>query len=450
MAEGRKEPLTHAGLIAHKLAIEARADVIGEQSSDDAASLKTLLTLLHYEIASNHVMQQMAAAKVHEFFDFARPEPADAGPHAVGWRCTVEGARMGNLSLRAQDRVLRAALALQRLYALIGGGNGDGTWTWARPDWLDAFPEMTPENLAKANAAQKAADERRRREAAGEQPKLHAAPGQRRGQLKNGNPAGDYLASPRCGATTRAGGCCRQPAMASPGGSRGRCCMHGGLSTGPRTVEGQARARSARFVHGCRTADIIDFRAAAARSARRLAMLTAAANASLHRVAGEGRGGGLSANSPAGHGVHRSVSPASLESVALNHRDTACLGEAEAASLRRSQEAQRDRVARVIPLHQAKTVIARPRAAQESFETSPLARTAPQHLRSSAFICGSKLSYALESRKNALLAGTAAFISPLCASVPRWFKATNSAAPAGHGVHRSVSAPPLGRRRAAG
>jgi hypothetical protein len=197
---------------------------------------------------------------------------------------------MGNLSLRAQDRVVRAALALQRLYTLIGGGDNDGTWTWARPDWLDAFPEMTPENLAKANAAQKAADERRRQEA--DRTKLHATPGQRRGQLKNGNPAGDYLASSRCGAHTRVGGCCRQPAMAN-----GRCRMHGGLSTGPRTAEGQARARAARFVHGFRTAEIIDFRAAAARSARRLAMLT--------KVARE-------ATAPAGHGVHRSDSSASL------------------------------------------------------------------------------------------------------------------------------------------
>jgi hypothetical protein len=416
-------------LIAHKLAIEARADVLGEQSSEDAGSLKTLLTLLHYEIASNHVMQQMAAAKVHEFFDFARPEPADAGAHAVGWRCTVEGARMGNLSLRAQDRVLRAVLALQRLYALIGGGNGGGTWTWARPDWLDAFPEMTPENLAKANAAQKAADERRRREAEGQQPKLHAAPGQRRGQPKNGNPAGDYLAAPRCGARTRLGSGCRQPAMAN-----GRCRMHGGLSTGACTPEGQARARAARFVHGCRTAEIIDFRSAAARSARRLAALT--------RLAREA--------APAGHGVHRSDSSASPESAALNHRDTACLGEAEAASLRRSQEAQRDRVARVIPLHRAKTVIARAKPAQVSFKAPLRAGTAPQHLRSSAFICGSKPS----SRKNTLLASTATFTSHLCVSVPLWFKASRRgpsvSTPAGHGVHRSVSSPPLGRRAAAG
>jgi hypothetical protein len=73
--------------------------------------------------------------------------------------------------------------------------------------------------------------------------------------------------------------------------------MHGGLSTGARTPEGQARARAARFVHGGRTAEIIDFRAAAARSARRLATLT--------RLARE-------ATAPAGHGVHRSVSRSPL------------------------------------------------------------------------------------------------------------------------------------------
>jgi hypothetical protein len=445
MSEGRKEPLTHAGLIAHKLAIEAHADVIGEQSSEDGSSLKTILALLHYEIASSHCIQQWSAAKLYNFFDFAQPEPTDAGPHATGWRCTVEGARLGNLALRAQDRVVRGALALQRLYALIGGGDNDGTWTWARPDWLDAFPEMTPENLAKANAAQKAADERRRREAeeAAKHPKLHATPGQRRGHLKNGNPAGDYLAAPRCGAHTRAGTCCRQPAMPN-----GRCRFHGGLSTGPRTAEGLQRSRTARYVHGGRTAEIIDLRSYAARNARRMNLLLAAtrqaraAHTSLHREAGEGRGGGLSASAPAGHGLHRSVSPASLESAALNHRDTACLGEAEAASLRRSQEAQRDRVARIIPLHQGKTLIARPQAAPGSLKALLLAGKAPQHLRSSAFICGSKLSSTLraaqDSFKASLLASTAAFTSPLCVSVPLWSKATHSAPTAGHEVDRSV------------
>src|SRR5262245_60937549 len=151
MSEGRKEPLTQAGLIAYKLAVEAEADVIGEQCNEDGASLKTVLQLLCYEIAASHVVQQRAVAKLRDFFDFAQPEPTDAGPHATGWRCTVERVRLGNLALRAQDRVVRGALALQRLYTLIGNGNGGGSWTWERPDWLDAFPEMNQENLAKAN-----------------------------------------------------------------------------------------------------------------------------------------------------------------------------------------------------------------------------------------------------------------------------------------------------------
>jgi hypothetical protein len=67
----------------------------------------------------------------------------------------------------------------------------------------------------------------------------------RRGWLRHGNRPGDYAKAPRCGARTRAGGCCRQPAMAN-----GRCRMHGGRSTGPRTSEGLARSRRARWQHG--------------------------------------------------------------------------------------------------------------------------------------------------------------------------------------------------------
>jgi hypothetical protein len=54
---------------------------------------------------------------------------------------------------------------------------------------------------------------------------------------------------------TRAGGCCRQPAMRN-----GRCRMHGGPSTGPRTAEGLARMRHARTSHGMRTAEMEQIR----------------------------------------------------------------------------------------------------------------------------------------------------------------------------------------------
>jgi hypothetical protein len=68
---------------------------------------------------------------------------------------------------------------------------------------------------------------------------------QRRGWLKNGNPPGDFTAAPRCGAKNRRGLPCQCPAMAN-----GRCRLHGGLSTGPKTPEGIERIRRAVTKHG--------------------------------------------------------------------------------------------------------------------------------------------------------------------------------------------------------
>jgi hypothetical protein len=70
------------------------------------------------------------------------------------------------------------------------------------------------------------------------------------GWLKNGNPTGDPSTAPRCGAKTRRGIECRAPAM-----HNGRCRMHGGPSTGPRTPEGLARSRRARWKHGLYSAE---------------------------------------------------------------------------------------------------------------------------------------------------------------------------------------------------
>lgn len=66
-----------------------------------------------------------------------------------------------------------------------------------------------------------------------------------RGWLKNGNPPGDPSDAPRCGARTRSGSPCRGPAMAN-----GRCRMHGGKSTGPKTPEGKAKCAQANLKHG--------------------------------------------------------------------------------------------------------------------------------------------------------------------------------------------------------
>jgi hypothetical protein len=76
-----------------------------------------------------------------------------------------------------------------------------------------------------------------------------------RGRLKNGNPSGDLSAVPHCGARTRAGLLCRGPAMPN-----GRCRMHGGASTGPRTRAGSARLRKARTKTGRYAADLLDLR----------------------------------------------------------------------------------------------------------------------------------------------------------------------------------------------
>lgn len=64
--------------------------------------------------------------------------------------------------------------------------------------------------------------------------------------LKNGNPSGDPQKAQRSGAQTRAGSACLAPAIRG----KGRCRMHGGLSTGPRTLEGLERRRRARWKHG--------------------------------------------------------------------------------------------------------------------------------------------------------------------------------------------------------
>jgi hypothetical protein len=75
-------------------------------------------------------------------------------------------------------------------------------------------------------------------------------------------------AAARCGARTRSGGACRGPAMAN-----GRCRMHGGASTGPRTVAGRERARRAGWKHGGRSAEAMAERKAAAALLRRLRAL---------------------------------------------------------------------------------------------------------------------------------------------------------------------------------
>jgi hypothetical protein len=60
-----------------------------------------------------------------------------------------------------------------------------------------------------------------------------------------------------CGAKARTNNHkpCRQPAMAN-----GRCRLHGGLSTGPKTPEGKQKARQAVLKHGFYTKVCIEER----------------------------------------------------------------------------------------------------------------------------------------------------------------------------------------------
>ena len=63
----------------------------------------------------------------------------------------------------------------------------------------------------------------------------------------------------RCGARTRSGTTCLRWPMPN-----GRCRLHGGCSTGPRTAEGLARIRAARTIHGGRSAEMRELRSAIA------------------------------------------------------------------------------------------------------------------------------------------------------------------------------------------
>ena len=76
-------------------------------------------------------------------------------------------------------------------------------------------------------------------------------------------------AAPRCGAKRRYDGRpCQGPAMAN-----GRCRMHGGASTGPRTAAGLERSRKARWQHGFYSAEAREQRRKARETARILRAL---------------------------------------------------------------------------------------------------------------------------------------------------------------------------------
>ena len=66
----------------------------------------------------------------------------------------------------------------------------------------------------------------------------------RGGVMKNSKDE-PHATKDRCNAKTRNGNKCKAFPM-----KNGRCRMHGGKSTGPKTKEGLARSRRANFKHG--------------------------------------------------------------------------------------------------------------------------------------------------------------------------------------------------------
>ena len=72
-----------------------------------------------------------------------------------------------------------------------------------------------------------------------------AGPGEAASVPGSGKPRANPNLAPRCGAKTRAGCACQAPAMAN-----GRCRIHGGTSTGPRTAAGFANLAAARTTSG--------------------------------------------------------------------------------------------------------------------------------------------------------------------------------------------------------
>jgi hypothetical protein len=280
LADSDPNPAYLAALAgALELAEEARvcelARAIANPKREDLVS-----ALLCHELASCHRLMMRFGAMADDYLSHTSPT-VDADRRQVG----RDAIGFAAIAARLMARYRQGALALPKLRADVdegvkkiivdwgcdddeGGGHGPGSG----PEPAAGGPASSPPGRAVASGA------------------AAAAPPPRRGRLKNGNPSGDYLAAPRCGAKTRAGCACRQPAM-----TNGRCRLHGGKSTGARTAEGRRRAGAARLVHGRRTGAVIGLRSAAAAVNRRLAWMTE-----------------LAREISAGHGVDRSDSPPPL------------------------------------------------------------------------------------------------------------------------------------------
>ncbi len=301
LADSDPNPAYLAALAgALELADEARvaelARAIANPKREDLVS-----ALLCHELASCHRLMMRFGAMADHYLSHTSPtvdaERRQVGRDAIGFAA---------IAARLMARYRQGALALPKLRTDVdavqkriivdwgfddrplGGGNGGDDGGGQGP--AAGGPPSSPPASTPAPSA--------------------AASARRRGRLKNGNPSGDYLAAPRCGAKTRAGCACRQPAM-----KNGRCRLHGGKSTGARTAEGQHRVRTVRLVHGRRTAAVIEARSAAAAVSRRLAWMAE-----------------LARELSAGHGVDRSDSPTPLDDAGTDNGAAAATVSPKAAT----------------------------------------------------------------------------------------------------------------------
>ena len=258
---------------SRRLAADARVANL----TDDEAQLSGERLLIDQMAAGHRLMMRLSR---RADWELDRIGERDADPEPT----RHVALRLAGTAARLMERYRQNLLALERL----GTGPGGGPRKTAGIFWDPLCDDEREQGMAEGAPVAAAANDAAAPAAAtastavGDTRKVGPALA-RRGRLRHGNPSGDFLAAPRCGACTRAGHPCRQPAMAN-----GRCRLHGGKSTGPRTATGRARSAAARLTHGMRSAEIIDLRAAAAASARRLRAL-------------------VSCPPLAGHGVHRRV-----------------------------------------------------------------------------------------------------------------------------------------------
>jgi hypothetical protein len=291
-----------------------------------------LKAVLAHQLVAGHALMMRLAAKTELFFGLIA---ADRTPDEQDRGCR-QAVRLSGAAARLTERYRQGLVSLARLQgwaaeaAATRSPAADPLAALAHadpgrdddPDDLDAddsdpdkpdgggprggrrSPARLLAELAAFDKAARAALNGGKPNGAGNGTHLQASPAQRdlpaeasakAGRLRNGNPSGDLAKAPRCGARTRAGHPCGQPAMPN-----GRCRLHGGMSTGARTATGRARCRTAGHVHGERSAEIIDLKRAAARHGRRLQALAAEADRLANAESKKERATPCQARIPAG------------------------------------------------------------------------------------------------------------------------------------------------------